>query len=273
MSAVYCHQTPRVSFDASRVSCELGDLLFAYVQTNRSGLSIRNAILFQAKASAEQPYRISGNDTNQLRLYTDWPDFEYTHSSFLNGEKRSVTPKSPHAGAQYLLIDDRSFDEPMSGLLGLPGTYPIGCCMPDTLLYDHDNLASELFNLLIFKSGRAFDDKRTASRNNDWSRVVWDIMETGFKKAFNRKNSGRNNVPRGIGGSLTDLDGTSIAVTSSRQSMNTITEILGSTAARSFYNSNDSEPPRNHDWQSNGDESGEGISVILIETSEMESEG
>jgi hypothetical protein len=52
-------------------------------------------------------------------INVDWPEFEYTNSSFLNGCRRSVTPKSPHAGAQYLLIDDRPLHEPMSGLVEL----------------------------------------------------------------------------------------------------------------------------------------------------------
>jgi hypothetical protein len=272
MSAVFCHQTPRVSFDAPRVSCELGDLLFAYVHTTKSGRSRRNAILFLAKASARQPYRISGSDATQLRLYMDWSEFEYTNSSFLNGCRRSVTPKSPHAGAQYLLIDDRPLHEPMSGLVGLPGTYPVGCCMPDVDLQDHTHLASELFNLLIFRTGRAFDDKQTAAKSNDWSQVVWDVLESGVKKAFNRKNSGRSSAPRAVGDSLAMLDGTAFAMMSSDQSTRTVAEILGRPAARYFYGSNEGEPPRDRDRQVAGDGPGSGVSLVLIETSETESE-
>jgi hypothetical protein len=243
------------------------------VHTTKEGISRRNAILFQAKASAQQPYRVSSNDADQLRLYMDWPDFAYTNSSFLNGLKRSVTPKSPHAGAQYLLIDDRSLHQPMSGLVALPGTYPVGCCIPDAYLRDHGDLASEIFNLLIFRTGRAFDDKQAAAKDNDWSQVVWDVLESGVKKAFNRKNSGRMYTPRTIGDSLAMLDGVAFSMTSSHQSTRTVTDIIGGGAARFFYASNDSDPPRNRDWQGSADESGRGVSVILIETSEIESEG
>lgn len=132
MSAVFCHQTPQVTFGSHpSASCELGDILFVYVHTPRVGPARRNAILFQAKASAQQPCRIHTGESDQLRLYMDWPDFVYARSSFLTGQKRSVTPKASHSGAQYLLIDDRPPHEPMSGLLGFPGTYPVGCCMPD----------------------------------------------------------------------------------------------------------------------------------------------
>jgi len=192
MSAVFCHQVPQVTFNSHpSASCELGDILFAYVHTPKSGSPRRNAILFQAKASARQPYRINAGEKDQLHLYENWPDFVYERSSFLNGQKRSVTPKAPHSGAQYLLIDDRPPSEPMSGLLGIPGTYPVGCCIPNETLRDHTHLADELFSLFIFRTGRPFEDKRTASKNQDWSRVVWDLLETGMKKSFNRKNSGR----------------------------------------------------------------------------------
>lgn len=98
--AVFCHQKPEVSFSSRPSgSCELGDILFAYVHTPRTGAPRRNALLLQAKASAQQPYRIPTSETDQLRLYRDWPDFEYKRSSFLNGQKRAVTPKTPHPGA------------------------------------------------------------------------------------------------------------------------------------------------------------------------------
>jgi len=128
MSSVFCHQTPQVTFGSHpAASCELGDILFAYVHTSRVGQPRRNAVLFQAKVSAQQPYRIHTGERDQLRLYVDWPDFTYTRATALTGQKRSVTPKAPHSGAQYILIDDRPPHEPMSGLLGFPGTYPVGC--------------------------------------------------------------------------------------------------------------------------------------------------
>ena len=185
MSSVFCHQTPQVAFGSPPSSCELGDILFAYVHTPKSGPPRRNAILFQAKASAKQPYRIHRREMDQLHLYADWPEFVYERSTFLTGQRRNVTPKAPHPGAQYLLIDDRPKEEPMSGLLGVPGTYPVGCCMPDESLRDHTHLAAELFSLFIFRTGRSFKDRQTAAKKQDWSQVVWDILETGVKKCFN----------------------------------------------------------------------------------------
>lgn len=272
MSAVFCHQKPQVTFNSyPSASCELGDMLIAYVHTPRSGPPKRNAILFQAKTSAKQPYRIHSGEKNQLRLYEEWPDFVYEKSSFLNGQKRTVTPKTPHSGAQYLLIDDRPPTEPMSGLLGFPGTYPAGCCMPDETLRDHTHLAAELFSLLIFRTGRPFEDKQAASKNQDWSRVVWDLLETGIKKSFTRKNSGRHHLPRGTGDTI-QMDGLSFNDSSSSLSWNTATEILGRNDASFIYGGND-HPPINHNRDRNWEEGPEGgVSVVLIETSERESE-
>lgn len=273
MSAVFCHQTPQVTFGTHpSASCELGDILFAYVHTPRIGSARRNAILFQAKATAQQPYKIHTADTDQLRLYMDWPDFVYTRSSFLTSQKRSVTPKAPHSGAQYLLIDDRPPHDPMSGLLAFPRTYPVGCCMPDKYLHDHAHLASELFNLLTFRTGRSFEDKKTAAMKNDWSQVVWDVLETGVKKAFNRNNSGRRHTPRGVGDTIQMLDGASFARTSSLQPGNTVEDIIGRKGARFLFALDNDEPPGNRNRFSDTDGPEGGVSVVLIETSERELE-
>lgn len=274
MCSVFCHQTPQVTFASGPpASCELGDILFAYVHTPRIGDPRRNAVLFQAKASGQQPYRICAGETDQLRLYTEWPDFEYTRSSFLTGQKRSVTPKTPHTGAQYLLIDDRPPTEPMSGLLGLPGTYPVGCCMPDDSLRDHSHLAAELFNLFIFRTGRPFDDKDAAGKHLDWSQVVWDLIESGVKKSFRRKNSGRLRSPRSSGDAVQMFDGVGFARSSSRLVCSTATRIVGRDGAQHLYAGRDGLPP--HDGERGNDywETESGVSVVLIETSERESEG
>jgi hypothetical protein len=203
----------------------------------------------------------------------DWPDFEYARASFLTGQRRSVTPKAPHSGAQYLLIDDRSPDEAMSGLLGFPGTYPVGCCVPDESLHDHSDLAAELFNLLIFRTGRPFEDRNSAMERHDWSQVVWDLLETGVRKSFKRKNSGRPHAPRSSGDALEMLDGTAVARTSSSLSCSTVASIIGSSDAHFLYSQHDGLPPNKLDRERDSYEDGNGVSVVLIETSEYESEG
>jgi len=172
-----------------------------------------------------------------------------------------------------LLIDDRPPEEPMSGLLGFPGTYPVGCCMPDESLHDHSHLASELFALFIFQTGRPFEDRHAAAAKQDWSQVMWDLLEAGMKKVFNRKNSGRHRIPRAGGGPLQMMDGSSFSRASSQLSWNTAAEIVGRDGARCIYGQDNDIPP--HDFQGGGDgeEPEGGVSVVLIETSERESEG
>ena len=163
LTTVYCHQTPKVQFAGmNKTSCEVGDLLLAHVHTLRSGCVTRNALLYQAKMSSKQPHKIGSKEMDQLMLYTNWPPFNYYNSYPLAGQ-RDIIPKLPHTGAQYMLIDDRSPNDPQRGLSGLSGTYPIGSCMPDQYLYDHNHLAAELFDFFLLRSGRGFVDKSTSS--------------------------------------------------------------------------------------------------------------
>lgn len=271
MCSVFCHQTPQVTFGNPSATCELGDVLFAYVHTPKNGEPIRNALLFQVKMY-EWKESLLSEGSNQLRLYSTWPDFEFTRSSFLNNKKRSVTPKTPHPGAQYLLIEDGPLSDTWGAFSVLLGRRPMRCCMPDEHLFSHSELVAELFNLFIFRTGRPFDDKITASKKNDWSQVVWDLIESGVRKAFNRKNSGRCRSPRLSGNDLLALDGMSIARASSAESCSTVSNIIGRDEARAWYESSDDLPPSDRYQESISSDSETGLSLVLIETSEEESE-
>lgn len=271
--SVFCHQTPQVTFGSNpSASCELGDILLAYVHTPRTGPPRRNAILFQAKTSARhgrQTHYVRKGEKDQLRLYRDWPDFEYTRSSFFNGQKRSVTPKSPHPGAQYMLIDHRPPSEPMSGLQGLRGTSPVGCGMPYESLREHTYLAAELFNLFIFRTGRPFEDKIAAAKKQDWSQVVWDLLEIGVKKSFQRKNSDRHFSPRHAGDTVELLDGMTFARSSSMLCESTVSDIVGRDCANILFEGNNDVPLVNCPEDSKFNEPEGGVSIVLIETSEL----
>jgi hypothetical protein len=269
LTAVFCHQTPKVQFTGMRkTSCEVGDLLIAHVHTPRSGCVTRNALLYQAKISSNQPHKIGTAEIDQLRLYTDWPLFNYYHSSPLTGQ-RDVNPKLPHTGAQYMLIDDRPLSDPQSGLLGLPGTYPIGSCMPDQYLQNHNHLAAEFFDFLILRSGRGFADKSASSSMDGWSELVWDLLSSGFHKAFNRQNSGRFGAPRQSSGPLNLLDSSCFAQTTGGSALTTAKRILGSNHTEFLFSDTRDVPP-NKDWSIDDDRNQDnGVSLILIETSEI----
>jgi hypothetical protein len=265
VTGIYCHQTPKVSFGGMQGnSCELGDLLWCHVHSDIDKNVRRNAILYQAKRSSDQPYRIHRNESDQLKLYTTWPAFTYISSGALNGQIRHVKPSAPRRGAQYLLIDDRPPERPESGILGIPGTYPIGSCIPSNPLIDHSDLGLELVHSLEFLSGDPFDNKNIAVKENGWSRVIWDILESSAKKAFRRIRSGYTNQPRTSGASPSEIDGcfytTSPSIQPSRGSL--LQELVGS----SF--SNIDIPPNKQEGQW-FDEGGGGVSVLLLETFEL----
>jgi hypothetical protein len=72
-----------------------------------------------------------------------------------------------------------------------PGTYPIGSRMPDDLLHDHGDLASELVSFLVLRSGRVFEGHEDCIGSCDWSQLVWDLLGASASKGLRRKRTGR----------------------------------------------------------------------------------
>ncbi len=264
VTGIYCHQTPKVNFSGmKRNSCELGDLLWCHVHSDIDGNVIRNAILYQAKISADQPHRLRGNDEDQLRLYSTWPAFTYVTPYTLKGQSRHVRPSAPRRGAQYLLIDDRPPESLESGILGSPGTYPIGSCITSNPIIDHCDLGLELVHSLELLSGDPFDDRKATTKENGWSKVVWDILESSAQKAFRRVRSGYSNQPRISGASPSEIDGCFYATSpGNRPSRSSLLQELVD-----FSFSNNDIPPNRQEGQW-FDEGGGGVSVLLIESYE-----
>jgi len=142
--------------------------------------------------------------------------------------------------------------------------------MPDDFLFLHADLASELFDLLIFHTGRQFEDKKTAGNENGWSKIVWDFLETGLKKGFNRKNSGWKGSGRYAGDTLQALDGRCWARATGLSVCRTATELLTAPGASMMYSSDDGVPPDNGNLDRGSEEPEHGVSIVLIETSEGE---
>lgn len=265
VTGIYCHQTPKVSYRGMHgKSCELGDLLWCHVHSDVNRDVSRNAILYQAKKTSNQPYRIRGNEEDQLKLYTIWPEFTYVSSGTLNGQTRHVKPSAPRRGAQYLIIDDRPPEQPESGIWGIPGTYPIGSCIPGNPLLDHSDIGLELVKSLEFLSGDPFDQKNIAIQENGWSRVIWDILESSAKKALRRVRSGYSNQPRTSGASPSEIDGC-FYMTS--QTMRPLRSSLLQ-EFEDFSSQNMDIPPKRQEGQWS-DEGGGGVSVLLLETYEL----
>ena len=201
VTGVFCHQKPFVDFCFGKGS-ELGDLLLVFVDQDRKGNKLFNSILFQAKITDEMITKVKNTELHQLYLYKNWPEFKYSRAGKLNGEKRNITPKTISNGAQYLLIDKNPYT---NGVIN-QYEFPIGCAMPDDYLIVDRSLACEIVNFLKFKTGRMFEDRTNIS--NDWSKMIWDLLDiTNYSisrrknikdSRFNRKNSYVNYYSKGF---------------------------------------------------------------------------
>ena len=144
--------------------------------------------------------------------------------------------------------------------------------MADKHLYDHNHLAQELFDFLLLRSGKAFDGKTPAPPSDGWSQTVWDLIDVGLKKAFNRKNSGRTRSPRTGGGPIYLADGACFAATTTRAATSTVSGILGHSAATMFFEPQSEGPPQDGPPMDDNLVPDAGVSIILIETNEAERE-
>lgn len=269
VSSVFCHQSPKVRHSGPHPgSCELGDILFVYSHRPQQGPPTRNALLLQAKSASRHPYTVagSGSERVQLDLYETWPRFTYATPASLQGKARDVQPKSPSAGAQYLLLDSGHPSNPGTGLLGQPGTFPAGCCIPGQQLHIHTDLANELFELLLLKSGRPFGPKGTSG--DDWSNVIWDLIQIGLAKAFNRRLGGHINAPRYSGGPILFEDGSAIVLAGDGAPTALAEEALGRRVSAALYSDGEAGIPKDLLQMPNDD--GDGVSIVLVETRQIE---
>jgi len=250
VTGVYCHQKPLADIGLPK-DPEIGDLLLVYIYTDSKGSKKLNSILLQAKISNKPTTTISSADEHQLKLYAEWPTFSYKRAGTLNGTKRDVLPKTINDGAQYLLIDDH----PLYGLSGMTGTFPMGCATPSKPLSINNDLADEIIDFLKFKSGRAFEENPITTKD-DWTKMIWDLLNVSKAKASKRKNAGIANLPRQVS---KDFDGCCFFTTETNSIFRDLHTQLG-----------------NGDFQRNSenyfDEDNFSPSVILIESNERNEE-
>lgn len=194
----FIHQKPLARFcnanPANIKAPEIGDLLVVYKETTTLGNIYYNALILQAKKVCDiYNSPVSHSDTHQLRLYTEWPKFKYERAGILNGQVRSVNPKTITPGAQYLLINKSNRNSPCT----------LWCAKPDKVLVASNSLAHQLIDFIEFQTGKPFVSK---SRNIDhWSKMIWDLLDISATAVFNRRNSGFNNYPRTAGDTLNIL--------------------------------------------------------------------
>lgn len=149
---------------------EIGDMLVVYKEGMRY-----SALLLQAKkGSVNTVMKISSGDEHQLELYETWPEFEYRRAGILNGKHRNVSPHIPHAGAQYLVIDE-SLPRPQ-----------LGCAVASRQIHVNKGFAESLYDLILFQTGRPFAPKHRG-RGNQWSTMIWDLIDIAGCSKFKRK--------------------------------------------------------------------------------------
>lgn len=247
VTGVFCHQKPLADFGT--IPCpEIGDILFVYIHTDQYGNKRLNSLLLQAKISTSPITRIARTDYHQLKLYKEWPEFAYRRADGLNGVTRNIQPKVANDGAQYLLIDN----DPTIDLTKLPHEFPMGCALPQDILHLDRNLSTELINFFKFKAGRSFEENYTLT-NDDWTKMIWDLLKITKLKASRRKNVGFSSFDRQV----TEMsDGLCFIRSESSSIFSDLeTEINDDFSKDNDLNSTDNEG---------------GISIILVESTEQE---
>lgn len=189
IGASFAHQRPYVTFnnhEGKSVTCELADLLLV-CHKNVDGYDRYNAALMQLKMDDNHDFLHCIHDKKelvQLELYETWPDFEFRYRK---GVTYSIKPKCVTPGAQYLFVNEIA--------------YP---------LFTHAMPAAIMNNDLDYTLGRflvAFTQWQTgrpiapeADKNNDdWSKVIWDLIDANRKGFYNRRNIQHRQVPRNNG--------------------------------------------------------------------------
>lgn len=247
VTGVYCHQKPLADF-GSKPRPEIGDILFVYSYTDKTGGKRYNSLLLQAKiiGASIAPFLmpIPSTEIHQLTLYTKWPLFKYAKAgSLLNGTSRNILPKKAHDGAQYLLIDSDARCHKF---------YLMETSEPDTSLAPKNTLVSDLIDFISFKSGRPFDEDPFTSPD-EWTKMIWDLLKISEKVTAPVTRMGVRKMDRQVYYEWSGVHASFTVVTSvSSNPFTTVPPIL---------NSNNDDT--NSDEQS-------GISIILIESSEQE---
>ena len=189
-TSVYCHQKPLADFGGIR-SPEIGDILFVFKYTDIQGETNYNSLLLQAKRSKSQISSVSKNELHQLTLYTDWPKFKYKRAGILNGSEIDIHPKCISLGAKYLLIDPNA-----SILTRIPGWFGFGCAVPNKSLVLSTEFSDEIIDFLAFNGGRSISSQ--SSITEDWSKMIWDLLEITKSKMSKRKNMDLKSFPRQV---------------------------------------------------------------------------
>lgn len=186
VSGIFCHQKPLANYGGAK-NPELGDILLVYMEENKYSVKKCNALLMQAKKVNKVPYKVSYGETHQLKLYEEWPKFKLERAGVLNGTEIDIQPKTISSGAQYLLFQKPYSDEKK-----------VCCAYPDKELFLEKKLSDQIIDLMKFFTGRTFLYEEDSSFNDDWTKLIWDLIRISGETSYNRRLIGRVDEPRRI---------------------------------------------------------------------------
>lgn len=184
VSGIFCHQKPLANFGMGSKS-ELGDILLVYIEENKYAVKKCNALLLQAKKVDKAPYTVPYANMPQLKLYEKWPKFTLERAGVFSGEEIDIQPKTLNTGAQFLL-----FQAPYKS------ETKVCCAYPDRDLAPEKKLSDQIVDLMKFFTGRTFLYEEALACNDDWTKLIWDLIRVSGVSLYNRRVIGRNNEPR-----------------------------------------------------------------------------
>ena len=199
LSAVYCHQSPMVTFDPvgsawplpvtpKPAKCELADLLIVHDEHQRGSLVRRQAVLIQTKKTSSVV--VTNPDPTQYHLYRDVPTFEIVPKNFERGARRfGAYPPNFKAwrGLQYGLI---STANPSAATWHMSWPKPKMTCDP------HRQLHHFLTQMLVpaWAVGRRADP----NLNSHWSATIEELLDITAMRLFRLKSFlGNSRAPAG----------------------------------------------------------------------------
>ena len=186
VSGIFCHQKLFANYGGAKNS-ELGDILLVYIEENKYSVKKCNALLIQAKKVHKVPYKVSSAETHQLKLYEEWPKFRLVRAGVLTGKEIDIQPKTLNTGAQYLLFQSPYKDEKK-----------VCCAYPDKELFSEKKLSDQIVDLMKFFTGRTFLYEEDSTCNDDWTKLIWDLIRISGVSTYKRRAIGRVNEPRRI---------------------------------------------------------------------------
>lgn len=195
ISSIFCHQKPLANYGGVK-NPELGDILVVYIEENKYAVKKCNALLMQAKKVNKVPYIVPKVENHQLKLYEKWPKFKLERAGYLNGIEIDIQPKTLNSGAQYLLFQNPYVYERM-----------VCCAYPDKELFLEKKLSDQIIDLMKFFTGRTFLFKQDSACNDDWTKLIWNLIKISGVSKYNRRSIGRVGESRRVvygDGSLLD---------------------------------------------------------------------